>query len=222
MEIREADIRAFEDEYYASRPPVVLDAIGARDEGWRMAKTGDIDGGLRVATGSKDLLMCYGIDSEDNRFSREYFASVARIAQIYAIAGNYTLASYNALCAVRRTPEAHTVALDDEFAFEYRPDQYSIIFGGSLALILSTSNWHDDRVLGKGVAARARVDARWSEDPENVIFTDREMKPEQRTATQSKFEKIAIAANLAYLLPPVPAVREGFAGRVLRKAARTS
>lgn len=223
MKLHEAGIRDFEDEYYDSRPPIVLEAIEARDEGWRLAKLGQLSEGLDLVRNSQLNLIAYRA-LPDYRFEREFFATTARKAQIEAMAGNFGAAVSSAAHVIRNImPSDFTVQLEgDGDVFENRPDQYSIIFGGSLALILSASNWRDDRATGKGIARTARYNARWSEDPDNVIFTNREMSPEERVATQERFEKMAIAANLAYLLPPVPVVREGIAGKILRKAAGIS
>lgn len=223
MKLHEADIRDYEDEYYASRPPVVLEAIEARDEGWRLAKRGQLDEGLDLVYQSQLGLIGHRA-RPDYRFEREYFATTARRAQIEAMAGKFGAAASSAAHAIRNIalPGLDVLLDDDGDAFEHRPDQYSITFGGSMALILATSNRRYDRSAGKKAAVRARVDACWSEDLENVIFADRKMAPEDRVDTQRKFEKMAIAANLAYLLPPVPVVRERFAGTILRKAVGIS
>jgi tetratricopeptide (TPR) repeat protein len=122
-------------------------------------------------------------------FDRERYATTARLAQALCASGEFERAVQFAEKAVDLTPEG----------FEYTgwkvEDQYEVIFGGRLSLIMATSDTEGHLHEARELAIRARRLARLSENPEKVSFTNREMDQAHRKETRSRFGKVAWVAT---------------------------
>jgi hypothetical protein len=179
-----APVRDFEDDYYERLRinPIAQESVELRKEAERIGPAGST-----LVMLSRDLLLGRPYEGF---FDRELYASSARLAQ-FMCARNMPDAFYYARFATEHTPAG----------YEGLIDQYEVIFGGRLSLILSASGIARDFYAARELVIRARRLARISEDPNNVVFAKREMSEQERRETRSRFGKVAWAASGAIWLP---------------------
>lgn len=171
-----------------------------RDIGWDEFRTGSKDKGLLMLNGSAELL-----SHASQIFSREVFATDARIAQAYCVLGEFGKAAEIANRALDNMPkrimrfEGWDLGFISEFGLN--PDQYEVTFSGRLSLILGTSGNDADFRNARELAIKARRLARVSERPDRVVFADKKMTDDERKSARSKHRKAAWAASIGWMLP---------------------
>ncbi len=171
-----------------------------RDIGWDEFRTGSKDKGLLMLNGSAELL-----SHASQMFSREVFATDARIAQAYCVLGEFGKAAEIANRALDNMPkrimrfEGWDLGFISEFGLN--PDQYEVTFSGRLSLILGASGNDADFRNARELAIKARRLARISERPDRVVFADKKMTDDERKGARSKHRKAAWAASIGWMLP---------------------
>lgn len=218
----------FEDSYYErlNNDPEALGAIDRRNQGWEVFKSGSFLEGIELLQSSFEAFL-----NHPGGFERERYASTARLAQALCAAGEFSEAALRARSSVILTPprvSSRWCDLDEELkVIVSSPDQYEIIFGGRLSLILAGSSVPGDLDVARTIAAEARALAKISENRAWVVFAadpDENKTPEEdeawRRETRSKFGKVAWAATGAIRLPlgsndnPAKFTRRGVAQRI--------
>lgn len=227
--------RGLEDSYngLVKTNPNVLEAIELRNTGWDDAfKNGDRGTGIMLLERSAKLLEAGG-----EEFTSERYATAARTAQALCVDGKFDRATESAKTALgfelkgyehtqTRTladfgPVGSPARMNAEFDIArslttriVMPDQYRIIFGGRLSLVLAASMTEGDLRFASELAAEARKLAPLSEDPTRVVFIDKEMAEERRIETRFNFGRIARVASITAHAPITLGMRRKIAQRV--------
>ena len=221
--------RQFEDRYYGlvGSKKEVGKAIRLRNDGWNTFKATEGSEGLGDLKSSVDMLIDLG--PQRREFGREMYASWARYAMALCVRGKMSEAQVFAMDAFNLSPqgffpEQSTGGLHDGVVY---PDQFLIDFGPIITAIFATNSGDMNVRVARSFAENAAKIAELSQDPDRVIFADRDMSDTERAEARSAdvaLAKLVIAAVelpervQGVEVPTLSLTREGFARYVCAAA----